>query len=357
MIILYVSDAQSVHTKRWAEYFRDCGAEVHVASFRPCDIPGVQVHLLPTLGIGKIGYFTALFTLRNLYTGLKPDIVHAQYITSYGFLAALAGLRPLVVTAWGTDVLISPKKSRIMRFIARYAVRHASAVTTVAEHMNASVVDLGIEPEKVEAIPFGVDTQVFTPRPANTVVNTPIKLISTRNFTPIYDIQTLLRALAIVFSHGHSLTVDLVGDGPLRRSLVDLVQTLGLELHVKFHGHVNHVALSGLLAGADIFVTPALSDGNNISLNEAMACGCFPIATDIPANTQWVEDNYNGYLYPAGDAFALAEAIEKAIANQGLRSASRDINRRIVEGRADWKVCVKKMETIYSNVQQHTKFS
>ena len=350
MRILFVSDAQSIHTRRWAEYFRDKGADVHVASFRPFDIPGVKVHVLPTYGLGKLGYIFALGVLRKLYTILHPDVVHAQYVTSYGFLAALAGLRPLIVTAWGTDVLISPQESRLMRFLAKYAVTHATAVTTVAEHMNSSIVNLGIPPEQIEAIPFGVDSQFFLPAQVDTAPRKLLKLICTRNFAPIYDVQTLIRALAKVFARGYLLDIDLVGDGPLRQSLVDLVHELGLAAQVHFHGHVDHKTLAGLLANADIFVTPALSDGNNVSLNEAMSCGCFPIATQIPANAQWLEDGRNGYLYTSGNVELLAQAIEKAINNTPLRLATKAENRRIVETRADWRICVKRMETIYERL-------
>jgi glycosyltransferase involved in cell wall biosynthesis len=120
-----------------------------------------------------------------------------------------------------------------------------------------------------------------------------------------------------------------------------------LESHIHFHGHVDHQVLAGLLAGSDIFVTPALSDGNNVSLNEAMACGCFPIASNIPANSQWITDGVNGYLYPAGDVTRLADAIEMAIDKTELRLSARTANRAIVETKVDWRICVKRMDDIY----------
>ena len=163
MRILLVAEAPSIHTRRWAEYFRDRGADVHIASFRPYEISGVKVYVLPRFGLGKLGYFFALWSLPKLCTALRPDVVHAHYVTSYGFLAALAGLRPLIVTAWGSDVLISPKKSIFLRYFARYAVMHAAVVTILAEHMNKSVVELGASPEKIVVTPFGVDTQLFAP--------------------------------------------------------------------------------------------------------------------------------------------------------------------------------------------------
>jgi glycosyltransferase involved in cell wall biosynthesis len=237
-----------------------------------------------------------------------------------------------------------------MRYFARYALKHADVVTTLADHMNASVVELGIPPDKITATPFGVDTHLFAPAPPDASPHIPLKLICTRNFEPVYDVDTLIRAVAKVISGGRQLDVDLVGDGPLRQSLVDLVQALGIESHVRFHGFVEHNTLPGLLAGADIFVTPALSDGNNVSLNEAMACGCFPIATNIPANAQWIDDGRNGYLYPSGNVDLLAQSIENACANGSLRQTAKAENRSIAETRADWRACVKRMEMIYERV-------
>ncbi len=350
MRILFVADAASIHTQRWLEYFRNRGDEVHVASFRPCDIPGVKLHLLPTFGMGKVGYFYAVRALPKIYNKLKPDLVHAHHLTSYGFLAALAGLHPLIVTAWGSDALIAPRRSRLMRFFASFAVRHADVVTTLAEHMNPAVAELGVPLEKIAATPFGVDTDFFRPVTLNDREVRPVRLICTRLFDEVYDVGTLVRALAKVFAKGRQLEVDLVGDGPLRPQLTDLVRQLKLEPRIKFHGFVGREALAGLLAGADIFVTPALSDGNNVSLNEAMACGCFPIATDIPANAQWVTHDRNGYLYPPGDVDRLAQAIEAALDNSALRSAARVENRQIAETRVDWRICARRMEDLYQGL-------
>ena len=351
--ILYVSDAACVHTRRWAEFFRDQGAEVHVASFRPAVIEGVVVHLLGSGWWGRLGYFLAIPRLRALARQLKPQVVHAQYVTSYGFLAAAAGLRPLVVTAWGTDVLISPKESWLLRWLASFAVRRADAVTTVAQHMNAAVAALGVPLAEVSAVPFGVDTQHFVPPPEARPEAEPLRLICTRNFGPIYSVHTLIEALRVLRERGLALQVDLVGAGPLRADLEARVRRGGLDAAVTFHGHVDHLRLAQLLGEAHLFVTPALSDGNNVSLNEAMACGSFPIATDIPANAQWIEHGVNGLLYAAGDVQQLADAIDRAARDVGLRQRAAALNRQIVETRADWRVCVTSMQETYRRAMAH----
>jgi glycosyltransferase involved in cell wall biosynthesis len=353
--LLLVSDAGSVHTRRWAEYFRDQGVDVHIASLRSARIAGVEVHVLETLGLGRAGYLLAIPQLRALAGRLRPDVVHAQYVTSYGFLAAAARLRPLVLTAWGTDVLITPRKSRVMRALARYAVRSADAVTTVAQHMNVAVAELGVPLADVYAAPFGVDTELFClprgPRPALP----PLRIISTRNFGPIYSVDTVVEAARIAIERKLDLRLELVGDGPLRADLQAQVSAAGLDSRVCFRGHVEPLRLAALLQAAHVFISSALSDGNNVSLNEAMACGTFPIATDIPANAQWIEHGVNGLLYPAGDAAALAACIVEAIGDAALRERAEGLNRAVIEERADWRVCVSRMSDTYARAVAHAR--
>jgi len=350
MKILYVSDAASVHTRRWAEAFRDAGAQVHVASLRPAQIDGVTVHVLPTFGLGKLGYLLCVPALRSLAKRLRPDVVHAQYVTSYGFLAAAAGLAPLVVTAWGTDVLISPRESRVARWLAARALRAADRVTTVAEHMNAAVIALGATPGKVLALPFGVDTELFRPPQAARAEPPPLRVISTRNFGPVYSVATVIDAVGRARAGGLALHLDLVGDGPLRAELEAQVRAAKLDDVVQFHGHVDARELVRLLGCAHVFVSSALSDGNNVSLNEAMACGCYPIATDIPANAQWLRGSGSGALFAPGDAAHLAACIEAAARDPAGRAAAARENRATVERRADWRVAVRQMQGLYEEL-------
>lgn len=350
--LLLVGDAASVHTRRWAECFRDEGVEVHVASFREGRIDGVQVHRLPTGGLGKAGYLLAVPALRRLARRIAPDRVHAQYVTSYGFVSALAGLHPRVATAWGTDVLISPRESRLSRWLAQRALRDADAVTTVAEHMVPAVLALGVEPGRVTAVPFGVDTERFRPPAGPPPPAPPLMLICTRNFAPVYAVDTLLDALALLRDRGMDLRATLVGAGPLEGRLREQAARLALDDVLQWRGHVDHDTLARLLGAHHVFVTPARSDGNNVSLNEAMACGCFPIATDIPANRQWLHDGVNGLLYPAGDAAALADCIARAAGDAAWRTRAAADNRAIVEARADWRLAVLRMKTVYARARE-----
>jgi glycosyltransferase involved in cell wall biosynthesis len=116
-------------------------------------------------------------------------------------------------------------------------------------------------------------------------------------------------------------------------------------------GQLDHESLPAILGTQEVFVSPAWSDGNNVSLNEAMASGCFPIATDIPANSQWITHGVNGFLYPPGDVDVLAALLREIPQHGQLLDDARQINLERVERGADWQTALDRMCAIYDDVQ------
>ena len=88
---------------------------------------------------------------------------------------------------------------------------------------------------------------------------------------------------------------------------------------------------------ADLYISPAHVDGSSVSLMEALACGLPCLVSDIPANKEWVEDGVNGWLFPDGNADALAAKILDAIRLRESLPAMGESARMSAEMRADWK--------------------
>jgi len=90
-----------------------------------------------------------------------------------------------------------------------------------------------------------------------------------------------------------------------------------------------------VVPAADIYVTPSHVDGSSVSLMEAMACGLPTIASDIPANAEWIAEGQTGWLFPDGDHHALAELLLQTpsfnLSPVGKRA------RKVAEKRADWR--------------------
>lgn len=348
--ICYLSDAPSVHTQRWAYTFAGLGHKVSVISFRPSEIEGVNViHVGGDKPLTAVNYLFQAPKIRNIINNLDIDILHAHYCTSYGFIGALSTKHPLVVTTWGSDILVSPEKSILYRLLVRWVLHQADLVTSMADHMTRQILLRNYaNPLKLITLPFGVDTNEFNPSyRQNNKGRMGLLVLSTRRLDKICDISTFIKAVPIVLKKVPEVKFIVASDGPLREELEAMVTQSNLSETIVFAGWIPQNDLPILLANADIVVSTAISDGNNISLNEAMACGAFPIATDIPANREWLNDGENGLLFPPGDAEALATKIVIALQNPKLRIRAAQLNWEIIQKRASWELFTKIMEQHY----------
>jgi len=347
--VCYLANARSIHTQRWTAHFSRRGYCVHVMSFDKGDIPGVEVHHVPPpFSFKPVGFLLTLPKVKRILRTIRPDILHAHYATSYGLIGALTGFKPLIVTAWGTDVLIMPQKSRLFRGILLWSLGKADLITSMAAHMTAVLKGLGVDDKKIVTLPFGVDTAVF--HPGLRAREEDIDIICTRPCESLYNVDLLIRSLPLIAARYPQLRCVLIGGGSQEPKLRALAEDLGMTVHIHWTGHVSLPDVAKWLGRAKVFVSPSLSDGNNISLNEAMACGCFPVCTDIPANREWLEDGQNGYLVPVDQPEVLAERVCLALGALDFRRRCAETNWRIVENRADWNKHMATMEGFYLNM-------
>lgn len=355
MRICYLADSESIHTKRWCAHFHALGHEIHLISLKNSPIENVHFHHLDAGDISvKGGNKKVLFQggkVRRLIKKIKPDILHAHYATSYGWLGARSGFNPFLVTALGTDVLISPIHSTLYRKMLRYIFRRADVVTVMAEHMKKVVADYSLgDLNKFLVVPFGIDTKIFNSDNRKTS-NEKWVITSTRNFEDVYNIPHLLKSISKIKNHISGLELNLIGDGSKRKQIEELVKELGLNDCTHFYGKISQLEIAAVLVRSNVFVTVSLSDGNNISLNEAMACGTVCVATDIPANTQWIKHGENGYLIKINDVDGLSDVLLEINKNYDqIFAKSFTLNQSIVAEKADWNKNMTLVESKYNEL-------
>lgn len=382
--ICVVGDLDGVHTHRWVRWFVERGHDVHGVSYyqprRPP--PGVTVHVLAggdappvgPAGPGGSGWRPAarrlseavspslwrlLNALRYQRRGLgraidsvAPDVVHAHYVVEHGFYAALAGRRPLVVTAWGSDVLLAPRHSLLARAIIRYTVRRADLTTSNNEHMARRLVELGAPAERVALVVLGAEG-FFLEAPGASVNlrpngERPPTVISLRSLdSRLYNVDVILRAMALVRRRVPEARLVVAGEGRLRPRLERLAKRLGLGQSVSFVGYLGRDALRDALASAHVCVSVPRSDATAVSTLEAMAVGCFPIVSDLPSQEELVRQAENGFRVPVGDPGALAERIMEAIEHPELRRRALEVNRELVRQRGLLEENMARMEELH----------
>lgn len=352
MRICYLADSESIHTKRWCEHFTSKNHEVFLISFKKaCAISRINFRHIDagTLSV-KGGNWKVLLkanTIKKIIQDINPDIVHAHYATSYGIVGALSNTHPYIITALGSDILISPTNSIAYRLLLKFAFKKADWITVMADHMKSSMANIGNFDSKTEVVPFGIDTKLFNSN--NRMLNSENFVItSTRNFENVYNIPHLIKAVSKLAGKIPNLRLNLIGDGSKRKEIEHLVDSLGLSNTTKFYGKIPQSEMVGILNRSHIFVSVSISDGNNISLNEAMACGAFPIVTDIPANTQWIEHNKNGFLVPVNNVDELVLQLQNSYENfSTLSNLAFPLNQEIIKEKANWHKNLKKVEDKY----------
>jgi len=106
--------------------------------------------------------------------------------------------------------------------------------------------------------------------------------------------------------------------------------------------------VSNVLAGADVFVLPSLSEGLPLALLEAMLSGCPVVASDVGEVRNVLADGDAGVLVPAGDAPALATALDKLLA---APTCARELATR-ASRRASLEYHISRMVARYADVYE-----
>jgi len=359
--ICYIADAGSIHTQRWVNYFAGKGHRVHIITGRLGEgySEGIQLHLLTSLlpphwkNSGYINTLLWFVQVRRLINRIKPDIIDAHYITINGYLGALSGFHPLVLTAWGSDVLIHPKRNFFFKAITKYALKRADMVICDSQIVRKELIKLGTKPEKLRLIFWGVDTQQFNPQQQDEELRGKLHVsgyrtvICIRSLTPVYNVEMLVKAIPLVLKQAPETTFVIAGDGEQREYLGNLVKSLGVLDSVRFVGWLPHDELPKYLASSDIYVSTSLSDSTSLSLQEAMACEVVPVVTDLPANREWITDNENGFIVPISDIQTLAQKIIYLLRNEEVRRKFGKLGREIIQERAEYEKEMGKMGKVY----------
>lgn len=334
--MLLMGDARQVHLRRWAMYFMDAGYDVLTLSLEPGDgFPGPFRRIRVWGGLPDAArYPLAALRVRRIIGDFIPDVVSAHFAPNYGLIAALVCRRPWVLSAWGSDVMTDPDKSPFHRRRTQFVLKRAAFVTSDARVLTERILSFGVAEERVREFPYGVDTALFRPNPQPQARGP--RIISNRKLETLYAVDTAVDAMAAVREALPDATLTIAGDGRERRALERRAASSHAAEAISFAGPVAHAEMPALLADHHIYVSTARSDTTSVSLLEAMACGLFPVVTDIPANREWITDGENGRLVPPGEALRLAVAVVDSWRDAELRGRARGINLRIIDERARW---------------------
>jgi glycosyltransferase involved in cell wall biosynthesis len=360
--LAFFGDANSIHVRRWSGWFADRGHSVTLLVPAGFDIgpglPGaISVEPFRAYYHGRYrpyGYVAEERSLRRVVARLQPDVVHAHFLTEYGWHAWMSGFHPYAITVWGSDVTISLRRSRRTALYGRIALRSADLVTGDSASLVEDVIAAGARRDKTRLIQFGVDTRRFTPGPDPVALRERLGLkgrrvlLSPRAITPLYRHGVAVEALAQLPADVVLLMARYLVDKTEMAALLARAQALGVAERVRFVDGIDHAEMPDFYRLADVMVSIPMSDATPVTLLEALSCGRPVVATDLPSVREWMGELDAESLVAVDDAAATARAIERLLGMApGERSELGRRGRAIIEARASQDVHMTAVEGIY----------
>jgi len=349
--ILFFADASSVHTRRWVAAMVERGAQAIVITRQAGEVPGAQEVITIAPGNDKLSWFKALPQVRRVAREVaqrfKPTLVHGHYVTSYGLWAAACGLKlPTVLTAWGSDILVTPRQSRLMRMVVAWSLHHADLVT--ADSMDMVDEIARYHPSgPCHQILWGADTDKFVPgEPGED-----FEVVSLRSWEPNYNIDVIIEAFSrfLALRPQSHARLHLLGGGSQQAALAQRVQDLRLLQQVRFHGRVGDVEMVQAIQRCRVSVSVPTSDATSVSVLESMACGLPVIGSDLPANRQWL-DEQGGWIVLTRDPEAITQALVQAFDNPVQAAQMGEHNRLRIERDASRRGQMDAMWRLYQKL-------
>lgn len=304
----------------------------------------------------------------------RPDVLHAHSPALNGLAALRAGRRlglPVVYEcrAFWEDAAVDHGTSReggaryrATRALETRVFREASAVTTICEGLRGDIAARGIPEGKITVIPNGVDVGDFTAgvdRDESLAAALGLEGRTVLGFIGSFygyeGLPLLLDAMPALLEQRPEIRLLLVGGGPEESRIRERMDQLGLAEAVLFTGRVPHREVQRYYNLVDLFIYPRLPMRltelvTPLKPLEAMAQGRLVVASDVGGHRELIRDGETGRLFAAGDAAALAAAVEETLAAREQWPVWRAAGRDFVERERSWASCISGYRRVYAAI-------
>lgn len=354
MKICFLSAASSYHTEKWCKFFSMRGHEVHLISYTPGESLYATVHQI-SCGMNdrydsdarKLDYLKHGKELRKLLKEIKPDIVHAHRIPSYGGACAFAGVHKFILSVWGGDIYDFPNHSFLHKALVKFVLSKASLLMSTSRAMAEEIRKYTDKP--IEITPFGVDMKVFS-NDKRTRNDDDFVIGNIKSLEKDYGIDSFLKAAAIVKQSRPdiNLKVRIAGKGSQAEALKSLADSLGLNDVVTWLGFISQDQAAVEWANMDVAVITSRSESFGVSAVEAQACNTPVIITDIPGLKEATVPGTTSIVVPKCDEAETAKQIIFMYDHPEIRKNMGADGRKFVEENYELDKCFTDIENIYS---------
>ncbi|TMQ76869.1 TIGR04063 family PEP-CTERM/XrtA system glycosyltransferase [Candidatus Accumulibacter phosphatis] len=309
--------------------------------------------------------------LREVVLMMKPDLIHAHSPVLNALPSLWVGRRqrlPVVyeMRASWEDAAVDhgttqegSLRYRVSRSLESLALRHADQVTTICEGLRGDIAIRGVPPERITVIPNAVDVSLFrldTEPDAELRRSLGLNGATVVGFAGSFygyeGLDLLIEAARQMLPRYPQLRVLLVGGGPQESNLRAQAVAAGLQERVIFTGRVPHADVQRYYQLIDVLAYPRLPIRltelvTPLKPLEAMAQGRMLVASDVGGHRELIRHGQTGFLFRAGDAAALAGALDDVLVRRPFWPKLREQARRFVEVERTWASSVARYREVY----------
>tara|TARA_B100002019_G_C21255771_1_gene593751 strand:- start:903 stop:1973 length:1071 start_codon:yes stop_codon:yes gene_type:complete len=320
MKILILSDINNAHTLRWAKALSKKGIELKIFSFFSPKKNDIKISFLSSKlerfispnsnFFCKVFYFIAIPILKKEIKNFKPDIIHAHYLSSYGFIGSLLNFKPYVISVWGSDVHDNPLENKLSYYLKKYALSKTDQIFATSNHIYYNIKKYGRY--KVNILPFGFNVEKINIKNKNKKFLT-IGIIKRLEIDA--GVDRLLFAVKSLSKQYSNIRALIVGDGSELANLKNLSIELKIDKITKFLGAVPENEVLNYYRKIDIAVFPSRKESFGVSQIEAMSMSLPVIANNVGGISEIIDGKKNGILINNFSISKLEQAIKNVIEN------------------------------------------
>ena len=164
-----------------------------------------------------------------------------------------------------------------------------------------------------------------------------------------------LNAIAEIYKQFPEISLDIIGDGPEKTNLENLVTAKSIHNIASFLGTVSHSEMAKFYSRSQFYITASPTDGLSISLLEAFATGAYPILPDNPSNRSLSDLGFSVNLYNSDSNINLVKAIIDLLKKEDGLEEKCNNNRVLVEKHFDREKNMSNIESLYLNLISEVK--
>lgn len=318
------------------------------------------LHPLCTLQAFHPKYSTASRNLKTFYflagcANRRFDILHCHFGQNGligAYLKDIGVAKRLVVTFHGSDITSYPLRHGNKVYQVVYD--RADAITAGTRFVQSKLIENGCPAEKIHILPAGIRMEEHPPVPFEK--RDPFLVLSVGRLVDVKGFRYAIEAFKEVVKRVPQARYLIVGNGPERQMLEELIYSYGLMGSVELAGEMVDQEVMALYQKAAIFVLPSIvtkegtEEGQGLVIQEAQASGIPVIASNVGGIPEGLINGKTGFLVPPKDPFTLAEIILNLLKQPLLRKEMGEAARSFVQDHYSIEYITNKFLYLYEHI-------